>query len=462
MPTKKTITKTTKTSKPVASRATKPKEVNNEAGELAIVVDTNGLYAQLELEPEIASKLEEFAVTIERHRNKALEEIIAIGKAAIAARELLSLQSEHKLDTKGTFVKWAEERICQQLGFSYQSLVNWMNLAERLPQDELSMQEMANVSPTALYELMRPTFPEDLRAAVLDNIPPKLTRTQIHSIRKLNQLASAQEKKIEPAAIVLLSNVDAIPPTALAQISRLEPQEQAEVAEEIANDRNKGLEILRGKDRQRSNAVKTFQQFNSSDVGFRMESRDLTNLEEETLDAIVVEAPLSSEWLHSYNGLSNLDKQLDRVLKPSGVAIVFMGHRSILFSGNLLSYLSPLTILTARRTPGNTPMLPGINLGYSAVHAILAYKPPMRKTSKITFDLQTGVEENTTDASLLNVETGIEKAICKFLDSLVEEHSNVGHLQIGTRGFSLCETLSDKARELNADAFYSLSWNASS
>jgi hypothetical protein len=453
MPTRKKPTSTIK--QPVRQKAQKAESTTSiEISKAPAISTADDLYRQLEIGSDTILKLELIATQIESHRQTAIEATIAIGKAALEARDLLSLFSPNKIQANG-FIKWAETRICQPNGFTYQTLVNFMNVADRLPQDTQSLTVASSLNPSALYELVRPTFPEELRQKVIQAAPPQLTREQVKSIKDLNQLAEAQQKKLQPKAISALLTVPALPNTDLARIARLDPEEQISVATEIAQNREAGIELLRYKDRERKTASVNFDRIPLIN-GLTEISSSISELPDECIDTLVVEAPLSSDWAQSENGLSYLDKVLDRVLAPSAFAIIFLGHRSILFSGQMLSYLQPLTILTARRTPGNTPMLPGINLGYSAVHAVLAYKPPMRKTAKMTFDLQSFSQEETPPGELANISTGIEVAICNFLDALTEEASTLAHLQIGARGYSLREPLANKASELKANTFYSL------
>jgi len=430
-----------------------PSVTNTTNAEVLSLVSSSAFYTKYEVTNQDIEDLERCATEIVRLGNTIQEAVIEIGQQLIIARGILGDRTTNKNKlgvkaTRGTFTTWAMDRICTPLNLSLDTVQRWAMIAEEVNKHPERVEVIGSMQLSALYETLRPSFPEDLREAVLSSGQQTLNPKQIKEVKKLYQAAKAQERNITADAIVTLSEGKyEISNTALRHLSLIPSEEQSEFAKQLADDRNCGLQAM--KDRLREIKVETQAELVTIPA-------KLQELPFESIDLIVVECPLGNAWKDSDLGLKQLADRLEDILVPGGFALIFLGHTSILNAASYLTNLKPLTLLTCRKQPGNSSTNVGVNLGYAAVHAMLCYKPNFRAPSRIVFDLQTFEATETPPSELGEVTTGIEAGICKFMDSLVEPGFNVAHLVLGNRSYGIRPQLTEKLRDLNAMALYLL------
>ena len=411
-------------------------------------------------------ELEECAEQIERLRNETIESMASIGSYLLKAKRILGDDVTFKKGKgnstkpeRGTFVQWTQSRICEPLNISYDTARRWLGIAQELEDFPEQKEQILGMLPTALYETIRPSFPADLKEIIYAEDAVRLNTDQIKTIRKLHQTVNAQERNITAKAIVTLGQSSLLlSNTALKQLSQLNVCEQPEYAAALVNNRELGLEALRErvKELKIAEGLEEIAHKNSPDGKLAIVDTTLDALKPETLDLILVECPLGAAWKDSTFGLKHLTDRLEEVLVPGGMAMVFLGHTTIMSVSSYITNLKPLTLLTCRRQPGNSTTSIGINVGYASVHAALIYKPPFRPPSKIVFDIQTFQETEQLAPELAEVPTGIEAGIAKFLNALVSPGYHVGHLVVGNRSYGLRPELEDELSKLKANTFYKL------
>jgi hypothetical protein len=320
-----------------------------------------------------------------------------------------------------------------------------------------------SMQPTVLYETIKPSFPDELKLAVLQAEPQTLTVQQVKEIKKLNSAVRAQELKIAPETVVAIAKSSATPSNSvIRQVSKLDTQGQLEVARALNEDPTKALAVLKAetervvgerqehRDQVEQNLIDTTISEHLDGVWYQA----IKSLPIEEVQVALVECPLDNSWRDSTQGLSFVTKELESCLAPGGFAIIFLGHVSILSAANYMNELRPLHLLTVRRQPGNTPTNIGTNTGFASVHAVLAYKPPFKSPVKVVYDLQTYIANETPLDGLEEVSTGIEAGINKFLDSLVRATDVIAHIVVGERQFNLRSDLFSHVQELNASKVY--------
>jgi hypothetical protein len=416
-------------------------------------------YTEHALTADCAKELEKCAVEIERLAYETIQSMVAIGMELLKARAILGDKTTFKNNTgskptRGTYTAWAQARICTPLNISYDTASRWMRIAEEVQTHPEQAESIYKMLPTALYEIVRPDFPEDLKEAVYNanNTDATLNAEQIKDVKKLYQQVTAQERNITPEAIVTLAKSAKIfSPTTVKELSKLDRTEQVQYAKGLASDFSAGKQAIKDRlNQQKQSASNQVDSASITKVKLPVRTSTIDQVLPETIDLIIIECPLGAAWKDSDLGLKYLTNRVDDILKPGGMAMIFLGHTTILSAASYLTNLKPLTLLTVRRQPGNSTTNIGVNLGYASVHAMLCYKPPFSATRKILFDLQTFEENEQFDPALAEVPTGIEVGVCKFLESLVDPGDAVAHLVLGNRNYGIRPTLKEELEKLQA------------
>lgn len=448
------ITKTRKqTTGTTKASAIKTQQIDNS------VVESPNFYTEHQLVAEQQQELEKCAAEIERLAFETIQSMVAIGNELLKAKAILGDRTTFKNNTgnkpkRGTFVAWAQIRICTPLNISYDTASRWMRIAEEVQSHPEQSEQIYKMLPTALYEIVRPDFPEDLKQAVYDanNVTATLNAEQIKVVKKLYQQVNAQERNITPEAIVTMAQSSKIfSNTTVKDLSKLDASEQLDYAKKLAHDFGIGQQALRDRlEAQKQLAASKINTDSDRKVNLPVSTSTLDQVLPETIDLIVVECPLGAAWRDSDLGLKYLTNKIEDILKPGGLAMIFLGHTTILDTASYLTNLKPLTLLTVRRQPGSSTTNIGVNLGYASVHAALLYKPPFQAPRKVLFDLQTFEEQEQVDPNLAEVPTGIEVGVCKFLESLVDPGDAVAHLVLGNRNYGIRPTLQQELEKLQA------------
>lgn len=450
--------------------------------DLSINIAFSGLYSQFKgLGDAEITQIEAYAYEIELQHSKAIETMIAIGESLLAVKAILSDKvkiKESKGKDRGSFMLWATERICTPLGVSYATIARWISVTEEVRNNPSLKSNILSMQPTALYETVKSSFPAELKTAILSSDSAALTRGQIQDIKKLHAAASAQKLKIEPEAIVDIVKAEITPSnTIIRQVSKLSAEGQIRVAKALVETPAEAMNILEQEVyRKGEHPVIEITGENVSHEETPVLSlaselsgvwhEGITKLPAETINLAIVECPLDQAWKDTEHGLNYVSQHLYTALAPGGMAMIFLGHVSILSSVNYLSQLKALHLLTCRKQPGHTPINVGVNVGFAAVHAVLVYKEPFKAPDRIVYDLQTyqtpevletSEELGTSEAPLAGLEevaTGIEQGIFKFLDVLVRSQDGVAHIVAGPRQFNLRSVLIDKLQDLKASKVY--------
>jgi hypothetical protein len=416
-------------------------------------------YTKYGLAAEQKQKLEKCAVEIERLAYETIQSMVAIGSELLKARAILGDKITFRNNTgskpkRGTYTAWAQARICTPLNISYDTASRWMRIAEEVQNHPEQAQSIYEMLPTALYEIVRPDFPEDLKQAVYkaNSTAEALNAEQIKDVKKLYQQVTAQERNITPEAIVTMAQSSKIfSATTVKELSKLDQSEQVEYAKGLAQDFSAGHQAIKDRLKQQKQiAANKTDITGAAKLKLSVRTSTLDQVLPETINLIIIECPLGAAWKDSDLGLKYLTNRVEDILKPGGKAMIFLGHTTILSAASYLTNLKPLTLLTVRRQPGNSTTNIGVNLGYASVHAMLCYKPPFSAPRTILFDLQTFEEDEQFDPALAEVPTGIEVGVCKFLDSLVDPGDAVAHLVLGNRNYGIRPTLQEELEKLQA------------
>jgi hypothetical protein len=422
---------------------------------------TTDFYVSHSIQPSEIATLQDCATKIIKLKDQVVEDLIEIGNQLLRAKAILGDHVTFKSKpgvkaARGTFVLWAKEYVCAPLNISYDTASRWMKIAEEVRQYPDQRSDILCMLPTALYETVRPSFPSDLKAAVYNsaanNTP--LSAEQIKVVKQLHQTVVAQEQELSIEAIVTLSqSTKPLPTTTIKNLSRLEATEQNDFAQKLVANPSLGRQQLDD----RLTELKLIEQSNTySGTPFKRRqlkviTTTLNKVAAKSQDFMIVECPFGAAWKDSELGLRHVANKLEEILAPGGMAMIFLGHTTILSAATYLTNLVPLSLLTVRRQPGNSTTNIGINMGYASAHAMLVYQPPFKATPHVVFDLQTF--DDSEDVGILGeVPTGIEDGICKFLDTLVPAQAKVGHLVIGNRNYQIRPHLIIKLQELKAQS----------
>lgn len=163
---------------------------------------------------------------------------------------------------------------------------------------------------------------------------------------------------------------------------------------------------------------------------------------------------MSHEFLEN-GGYRDLAYAADHALAEGGFLLATCGHKNVMYMAEELYPLEPLHVLTVRRQPGRTRSIVGINVACASVFFALAYKPPFRSPNSMLVDLQT---VDTGDVGEMDeIVSGIESGVERFLRTLLEEGSNMTHIQCKTdQHFDIRGDIIETAKELRVAEFYAV------
>lgn len=461
-----------------------PNEVGTDPTKVVVKNDPN------DVQSFVDSRVEKIKVL----HKQTLENVIEIGRLLNQIREVAP---------KNTYIKVIKEEI----GLNKQSAANYTNLAnlwDNHPEYRDGIQKMAL---NGAYLLAKTTVDEDTRKLILDmaSEDDPLNREEVEEVtqvvrdyRKFN-VSEYIDELDNDAAILLYDCEIAEDKDELRRLSKLSKKSQRIVARYISNGEADNIrDALRiekqKKDEEKkqsssspprpssSSTQKTLKDDEPSNEPSSKESQEdyepqqaeepqqeliqveysaktkiedlnvgwenvVDHIDEESLDLMFVEAPLKHQFLID-GGFNRISALADQILKPGGVLLTTVGHKSSMFIGEELRPIEPLHLLVLRRQPGNSRSIVGINITCASVILAMAYKKPFNAPSSMVVDLQTveGFDE---------VHSGLEKGIENFLTHLLEPDSDMLHLVCSKKeNFKLEEGIKDIAERIEVNKLY--------
>lgn len=423
--------------------------------------------------------------------HQTLENVVEMGR--------LLIQLKNAVD-HGQYLQVVKE----ELGMTKQTSLNYVNLAHIWDNYPDYREGISNLALNSAYLIAKKSYNSEIREAVLSlseqGDPPKLEeiREVDRIVEEYRQYKIGEYEEIDDEAKVLLYD------TALAEdgdqlrrLSNLSRRAQKIVAKIISNgeadncrdalrihqernreesqskqeeEKRKNSQEPKEKD-QKSNTLninsKVFEDSQESEGSETVEVsyseptfnytylgsnwRDL-NLEAESLDLMLVEAPMKHQFLID-GGFKDIFDLGDHYLKEGGFLITTIGHKTAMFIGEEAPPLEPLHLLTVRRQPGRTRSIVGINIACASVMLALLYKPNFKAPKSMLADLQT-IDENPDN---VEVETGIEKGLNRFLETLLEPNSDFLHMVCSSQEqFKVRDSIIEKAKELKISNMYAI------
>ncbi len=164
----------------------------------------------------------------------------------------------------------------------------------------------------------------------------------------------------------------------------------------------------------------------------------LQGIQSESVDLIFCEAPLEQDFLPTYETLAS---ECSRVLKSGGVMLCMVGHQSIQSVGPLVKpYLKIGWTFAARRRPGNSPRIIGLDIASSWLPICVWYKSPWSRPDGLADDLREGE----------GLQSSLEACVRYYVEKFCHQTDTVMHLTIDkSKSFGLTQTLIEVTKELN-------------
>lgn len=164
----------------------------------------------------------------------------------------------------------------------------------------------------------------------------------------------------------------------------------------------------------------------------------LQGIQNESVDFIFCEAPLEQDFLPTYEVLAF---ECARALKSGGIMLCTVGHQSVQSVGPLVKpYLSVGWTFAARRRPGNSPRIIGLDIASSWLPICAWYKSPWGRPDGLADDLREGE----------GLQSSLEACVRYYLEKFCHQTDTVMHLTIDkSKSFGLTQTLIEVARDLN-------------
>lgn len=397
------------------------------------------------LSPAQQMMLDGYANEIRSLIRSTLESVVRIGQILKEVKAMLPY---------GEWQTWVDKEFQEDI--KHDSADNWINLASLYAEYKEKYEDgFKKLSLASLYKISRSTVDVEVKETVLKlaQEDEPFSKAEVDSIIKVYRKAKLVEAGIDPTVISELGNTSFVENAKeLGKFSRLSKKKQAAVAGLI----NSGIASTpREAIQQLSIASKPPEKL------VEVQYTEIKSATYESLEAVssgavniaIVEAPLRYSYVE--RELNILAVELDRVLRPGGLAIVTLGHKAIMYAGAQLEPLNPLHVLCLRRQPGNTRPIIGTNILSASVFAALAYKSPYRAPQTMLVDLQTIADEEPA-GGLDEVVSGLEAGFIKFMTALVHSDDTILHMICSENHFNMRETIKDAAIDLKAEAFYTV------
>jgi len=393
-----------------------------------------------------------------------------VGGKLLQAKELFIDEGK-----EGSWQLWIENELSGQL--SHDSVNNLINLHRFInTHGEDYSEGINNLSMSALYALARTSVPEEVQKKVLIDVEladeppsPEEVKALVSQYRQIR----VRESKISPKAADILAKYSIVEdPSQLQKIEKLSETRQLQVAELIeqgAANTQEALDQLKKKKEEEKETEKHTVPLPIDGVKSKTYKgaavKVMDKIPVESVDVAIIEAPMKFEFVQNPDGFTKLCRQTGNLLKPGGYALITIGHKGALFTGQLMegTGLAPLHLLVLRRTPGRSRSIVGINITSASVLLVLAYKPPFNAPKKMIVDLQT-IQENDDDAEtgeapeliegMDHIESGIEHCLKRFLTPIVNANDTILHCVYGADQFQIRESLKAVVNDCGASKFF--------
>lgn len=389
--------------------------------------------------------------------HQSLENVVRLGQIFTNIKD--------KLVPWGQWKQWLAAAFDGEI--SEDTAKNWMNVTELYQEYATKYpQELASLTLRSLYKLSTSGVDVQAKEAVFElvaarEINTKDTNKVLQTYRKIMM----ENAGIEPEVAKLLTKVEvAQHPKELVALQRLSKVKQGEVAQVLAaggaTTTKEALKLVK-----EATAPQLTVDLTPADettaapavaVTFkRQQFSSLAEVEPATVQLALVEAPLSFSFVED-GSWRNLTAALADVLAPGGFALITVGHKAAMFTGDAtVDALKAVHLVCLRRQPGNSRTIVGLNIASASVFMVLAYKPPYAPPKSLMVDLQT-MTDTEAIAGLDGVESGLERGFKQLMEALLsanQESAVVLHHCVGANHFSIKEYLEQAAVALGATEF---------
>lgn len=358
----------------------------------------------------------------------------------------------------GEWLTWVETEFDKSI--NRDTAVNFINLHDLYSEyKDTHPKGLENLSLSSLYIISRRSVNSEVRRAVLeiaeeDEAPNREeVRAIVQSFRRIKVAEAGLPETV--AELEVAEN-----PQELQRLQRLSKKNQTEVVSRLQEGLAKTTkEAIKQIHRERvveaeaENADKV--EVDYTDFK-KIRAKKLQDVPKESVNLAFIEAPLKMNYVT--NELHDLCKELERVLVPSGYAIITVGHKAAMFAGAEIEPLKAVHLLCLRRQPGNSRAIVGTNIMSASVFAVFCYKPPYRAPSEMLADLHT--YDLVTDSEALvgmdEVYSGIEKCLKHMFNPLVHTGDTIMHHPVSNLHFDLASFMEDVAKDVGALKLYSV------
>ena len=415
-----------------------------------------------QLDEKTQAQLIDYRTNIYNTFKQTLDSVVLLGAYFTEAKKLLKQRM---------FVEWVRLEFTDgPAGISHDSVNNWMRVFRTVRDNPEAAEALQTMNLKVVYKLCSQRIDEDVRSVLLRQAAEgtKLTLSDVQTIKKLNAEIRLREYNLEPECQIALAKTDIVEKDVrfLGRVSRLPKKKQKELAMVVETGRFEDVRDAFEQVISREpalaatvvEAVEVSEVINpaiAQEFEIRHGGRWQDGLKEiSNANLIIAECPLRYDWRDSAEGLGQLSRLADQASAAGAFLIAIIGHKAIMGAEFHLSPFEPLHVLTLRKQPGQTRMIPGINIGSASVVAALSYKSPYRAPKKAIIDLQTWGGESPL-GELDQVESGIEHGFHRWMESLVEVNDQVVHVVVeqGSQ-FNIRASLSASAKKLGAANFH--------
>lgn len=374
---------------------------------------------------------------VDRLFKMSVRKAVEIGQRLNAVKDLLA---------HGQFGSWIDA----EFPFSRDTATKYQRLANKFGSQIHKVSEIG--LPLSAFHVLAgapDSATEDVTQRVeAGQIPPSIAETKEISWRH----RALQEAGVIPEARIQLADAKIDNYNDMKWIGRLDTESQLEVAHKIATKEVQSVRaamrmleqarpiILVEETSHNSNlgAAPTFVEYEQVEYHPGPWQSALQGVQSESIDLIFCETPLNQEFLPTYELLTSV---CSRVLKPGGIMLCVVGHQSLQSVGPLVKpYLNIGWTFAARRRPGNSPRIIGLDLASSWLPICVWYKSPWSRPDGLADDLREGEE----------LQSSLESSVRYYIEKFCHQTDTVIHLIVDrSKSFGLAPTLIELAKNLN-------------
>lgn len=360
-----------------------------------------------------------------------VEKAIQIGERLTRVKDVLP---------HGQFLPW----IRAEFPFSHDTASNYMKVSKRFSKDEISKVSKFTIPLSAFHVLA------DAPDSAIAEVTQRAEQGQPTSVAESKTISwrhrALEEAGVIPEARIQLGDAKIDDFHEMKRLGRLQQPVQLEAAARIAGG-EPVRQVIRWAKHQTidvpSEAVEfrpdnAFVQFERIEYRGRAWRDEIVELDPESVDLIFAETPLDRETLPNYQELA---QECSRVLRKGGTMFCFVGHQNLQEVGTEIKrYLDIGWTFAARRRPGNSPRIIGLDIASSWVPVCVWYKSPWRRPDGLADDLRQAED----------IHSSLETSVHYYLERFAHQTDTVVHLVMdSSKAFGLQSTFVDAVDEFN-------------